>query len=98
MFVAPLLYVIHALLTGASLAIMQGLGAKDGFGFSAGVIDFLLNWGIATKPWMILIIGPIYFVVYYLLFTFFIRFFNLKTPGRETDPDLAEIPLDPTAA
>jgi PTS system N-acetylglucosamine-specific IIC component len=98
MFVAPLLYVIHALLTGASLAIMQALGAKDGFGFSAGVIDFTINWGIATKPWMILIVGPIYFVIYYLLFTVAIRWLNLKTPGRETDPDLAEIPADPTAA
>ena len=94
MFVAPVLFVIHALLTGASLAIMQGLGSKDGFGFSAGVIDFLLNWNIATKPWMILIVGPIYAVVYYLLFTFAIRLLNLKTPGRETDPDLAEIPDD----
>lgn len=94
MFVAPLLYVVHALLTGASLAIMQALGAKDGFGFSAGATDFVLNWGIATKPWMILIVGPIYFVIYYSLFTFCIKRFNLKTPGREADPELAEIPED----
>jgi N-acetylglucosamine PTS system EIICBA or EIICB component len=90
MFVAPGLYAIHALLTGASLALMQALGAKDGFGFSAGAIDFALNWNIATKPWLILIVGPIYFVVYYLLFTFFIRRFNLLTPGREPDPEPAE--------
>lgn len=91
MFVAPVLYGIHALLTGASLAIMQALGAKDGFGFSAGFVDFALNWGIATKPWMILIVGPIYFVIYFLLFTWFIKKFNLPTPGREPDPELDEI-------
>jgi len=91
MFVAPLLYVVHALLTGASLAIMQGLGCKDGFGFSAGFIDFSLNWGIATKPWLILIVGPIYFVLYYVLFTFAIKLLNLKTPGREPDPELDEL-------
>jgi N-acetylglucosamine PTS system EIICBA or EIICB component len=94
MFVAPLLYVVHALLTGLSLALMQALGVKDGFGFSAGVTDFLLNWGIATKPWVILIVGPIYAVIYYALFTFCIKRFNLKTPGREPDPELAEIPED----
>jgi PTS system N-acetylglucosamine-specific IIC component len=97
-FVAPLLYVVHALLTGLSLAIMQALGAKDGFGFSAGFIDYALNWGIATKPWMILIVGPIYAVVYYVLFSFCIRRFNLKTPGREADPELAEIPEDDESA
>jgi PTS system N-acetylglucosamine-specific IIC component len=95
MFVAPLLYVIHALLTGLSMSLMWALGCKDGFNFSAGLIDFVLNWGKATKPWLILIIGPIYFVVYYGLFTFAIRVFNLKTPGREPDPELEELPASP---
>jgi len=92
MFVAPVLYVIHAVLTGVSMSLMWALGCKDGFNFSAGLIDFILNWGKATKPWLILIIGPIYFVVYYGLFRFAIKFLNLKTPGREPDPELDEAP------
>ena len=91
MFVAPLLYVIHAVLTGISMSLMWGLGCKDGFNFSAGLIDFLLNWGKATKPWLILIIGPIYFAVYYGIFMVAIRVLNLKTPGREPDPDVDEL-------
>jgi PTS system N-acetylglucosamine-specific IIC component len=91
MFVAPLLYMVHAVLTGISMSLMWGLGCKDGFNFSAGFIDFALNWGKATKPWLILIVGPIYFAVYYVLFTFSIKFLNLKTPGREPDPELDEL-------
>jgi PTS system N-acetylglucosamine-specific IIC component len=87
LFVAPLLYAIHALLTGVSMALMEALGAKDGFSFSAGFIDYAINWNLATKPWLILIVGPIYFVVYYVLFTFAIRRFNLLTPGREPETD-----------
>ncbi|NUP51666.1 MAG: PTS transporter subunit EIIC [Catenulispora sp.] len=91
MFVAPILYAIHAVLTGISMSLMWGLGCKDGFNFSAGLIDFMLNWGKATKPWLILIIGPIYFVVYYGIFTVLIKVLNLKTPGREPDPELDEL-------
>lgn len=87
MFVAPLLYGVHVLLTGASLGLLWALGAKDGFSFSAGAIDFALNYNKASKPLLILLFGVIYFVVYYLLFTFLIRRFNLLTPGRE--------PIDP---
>ena len=47
-----------------------------------------------SAPWVILIVGPIYFLIYYSLFTFCIKRFNLKTPGREPDPELAEIPED----
>ena len=95
MFVAPLLYAIHAVLTGISMSLMWSLGCKDGFNFSAGLIDFTLNWGKATKPWLILIVGPVYFVVYYGLFTVAIKFLNLKTPGREPDPELDELPASP---
>lgn len=97
MFVAPLLYLVHALLTGASLALMNALGCHDGFGFSAGAIDFALNWTLATKPWLILIVGPVYFVIYFLLFTVCIRVFNLPTPGRETDREPGFAIPDPTA-
>jgi PTS system N-acetylglucosamine-specific IIC component len=91
LFVAPVLFVVHALLTGASMAICAALGVKDGFGFSAGFIDFALNWNKAEKPWLILIIGAVYAVVYYVLFSAMIRIFNLMTPGREKDDaDLVE--------
>jgi len=83
MFVAPLLYAIHALLTGASMALMNALDVKLGFGFSAGLFDYVLNFSLATRPWMLLPIGAAYAVLYYGLFRFFIRRFDLSTPGRE---------------
>jgi PTS system N-acetylglucosamine-specific IIC component len=85
MFVAWPLYLIHAFLTGTSLAISNALGAHDGFSFSAGAIDFILNWNIATKPWLLIILGVIYGAIYYFLFRFVITKWNLKTPGREDD-------------
>ncbi|SEA07675.1 N-acetylglucosamine-specific PTS transporter subunit IIBC [Paraburkholderia sartisoli] len=83
MFLAPVLYVIHALLTGLSLAICSALGIHLGFTFSAGAIDYVLNYGLSTKGWMAIPIGVVYAVVYYGLFRFFIRRFNMATPGRE---------------
>ena len=83
MFVAPLLYAIHALLTGASMALMNALDVKLGFGFSAGLFDYVLNFSLATRPWMLLPIGAVYALLYYGLFRFFIRRFDLTTPGRE---------------
>ena len=85
MFVAWPLYVIHAVLTGTSLALVNALGIKDGFGFSAGAIDFGLNLGIATNPWLLVPIGLGYAALYYVLFRFVIRKWNLKTPGREDE-------------
>jgi len=89
MFVAFPLYVIHALLTGSSMALTNALGIKDGFGFSAGLFDYVLNFNIATKPLLIIPIGLAYAVVYYFLFRFVIRRWNLRTPGREDDTDPA---------
>ncbi|WP_428627812.1 N-acetylglucosamine-specific PTS transporter subunit IIBC [Sphingopyxis sp.] len=83
MFVAPLLYAIHALLTGASMALMNALDIKLGFGFSAGLFDYVLNFSLATRPWLLLPIGAVYALLYYGLFRFFIRRFDLTTPGRE---------------
>ena len=83
MFVAPLLYAIHALLTGAAMALMNALDVKLGFGFSAGLFDYVLNFSLATRPWMLLPIGAVYAALYYGLFRFFIRRFDLATPGRE---------------
>jgi len=83
MFLAPVLYGIHAVLTGLSLAICSLLGIKLGFTFSAGAIDYVLNYGLSTHGWEAIPLGIAYAVVYYALFRFFIRRFNLPTPGRE---------------
>jgi PTS system N-acetylglucosamine-specific IIC component len=95
MFVAWPLYVIHAVLTGTSLAISNALGIHDGFGFSAGAIDYILNFNIATKPLLILVLGVIYAAIYYFLFRFVIAKWNLRTPGRSEDEDPE---ADPNAA
>ncbi len=87
MFVAWPLYVLHALLTGTSMALTNALGIKDGFGFSAGLFDYVLNFGIATKPLLIIVIGLVYAVIYYFSFRFVIQKWNLRTPGREDDED-----------
>ncbi|MFF3951655.1 PTS transporter subunit EIIC [Streptomyces sp. NPDC001890] len=91
MFIAPVLYAIHAVLTGVSMALTWGLGMKDGFGFSAGAVDFFLNLGIASKPWMLVLVGLCFAAVYYAVFRFAITRFNLPTPGRESDEELAEL-------
>lgn len=83
-FVAPILFLIHALLQGSALAIAYILDVKHGFGFSAGLIDYVLNFGLATKGWLLIPMGIAYFFIYYFLFRFFIKKFNLATPGRET--------------
>ncbi len=84
-YVAFPLYVVHALLTGSSLAVMNALEYRSGFSFSAGAIDFLLNFNIATQPLMIVVFGLIYAVIYYFVFRFAITRFNLRTPGREEE-------------
>ncbi|GHH70447.1 PTS sugar transporter subunit IIA [Kitasatospora indigofera] len=90
-YIAPALYAVHALLTGASMAVTWGLGVHDGFSFSAGLIDYVINWSLATKPWLIIPIGLCFAVVYYLLFLFIIKRFNLKTPGREDEDEVEDV-------
>ncbi|MFJ1755270.1 PTS transporter subunit EIIC [Kitasatospora sp. NPDC088134] len=90
-YVAPLLYGIHAVLTGVSMAVTWALGVHDGFSFSAGLIDYLLNWNLATKPWLIIPIGLCFAAVYYFLFRFVIVKFDLKTPGREDDDEVEDV-------
>ncbi|MCM3655005.1 N-acetylglucosamine-specific PTS transporter subunit IIBC [Metabacillus litoralis] len=85
MFVAPLLYGVHAVLTGLSMWVTSLLGIRDGFTFSAGGIDYLLNFNIAEKPLLLLFIGLIYAVIYFTIFYLLIKALNLKTPGREDD-------------
>jgi len=83
MFLAPLLYLLHALLTGLSMAITNALNIHLGFTFSGGFIDMVLGWGRSTNGWRVIPVGLAYAVVYYAVFDFCIRRFNLKTPGRE---------------
>jgi PTS system N-acetylglucosamine-specific IIC component len=85
MFVAFPLYVIHAFLTGTSMALVNAIGIKDGFGFSAGLFDYVLNFNIATQPLLLVPIGLGYAAIYYFLFRFVIRKWNLSTPGREDE-------------
>jgi N-acetylglucosamine PTS system EIICBA or EIICB component len=85
MFVAWPLYVIHAVLTGTSLALVNALGIHDGFSFSAGAIDYVLNFGKSTGGIWLIPIGLGYAVIYYFLFSFVIKKWNLRTPGREED-------------
>jgi PTS system N-acetylglucosamine-specific IIC component len=87
LFVAPLLFVVHIVLTGTSMALVAALGIRDGFNFSAGLIDYLINFNIATKPLLLIPIGLGYAVVYYVIFRFCIRRFDLLTPGREPEAD-----------
>jgi len=87
MFVAWPLYLIHAFLTGTSMALVNALGIHDGFTFSAGFFDYVLNFGKATNAWMLIPIGLGYAVIYYVLFSFVIKKWNLRTPGREDDAE-----------
>ncbi|OSZ61524.1 PTS lactose transporter subunit IIC [Streptomyces pharetrae CZA14] len=91
LFVAPVLYAIHALLTGVSMAVTWGLGVHDGFSFSAGLIDYVINWNLATRPWLIIPIGLVFAAVYYAVFRFAITKFDLKTPGREPEEEVEDV-------
>ncbi|WP_221355875.1 PTS transporter subunit EIIC [Streptomyces beigongshangae] len=91
MFIAPLLYVIHAILTALSMAITWALGVHHGFSFSAGAIDYFLNWNLATKPWLIIPIGLVFAAIYYVTFRFAIIKFNLTTPGREPEEEVEDL-------
>lgn len=93
MFLAPALYVVHALLTGLSLIIASLFHWTAGFSFSAGAIDFILSLRvpIANQPYMLLIQGLVFFFIYYFLFRYLIVKFDLKTPGRE-DEELEAVP------
>ncbi|MDX6314628.1 MAG: N-acetylglucosamine system or component [Streptomyces sp.] len=91
MFIAPLLYGVHAVLTALSMAVTWGLGVHDGFTFSAGAIDYVLNWNLATKPWLIIPIGLVFAAIYYSVFRFAIVKFNLQTPGREPDEEIEDL-------
>ncbi|ROP52921.1 PTS transporter subunit EIIC [Streptomyces sp. PanSC9] len=91
LFIAPFLYAIHAVLTGVSMAVTWALGVHDGFGFSAGLIDYVINWHLATRPWAIIPIGLCFAAVYYTVFRFAITRFDLRTPGREPVEEVEDV-------
>lgn len=92
MFLAPALYLVHALLTGISCFIVALLPTRAGFNFSAGLIDYILSFKapMAQNPLLLLPIGLVFGGIYYAVFRFMIQVFNLKTPGREDDEDNEE--------
>ena len=90
MFIAPVLYGIHAVLTGLAMSVAYAFGILHGFGFSAGFIDYVLDWGLATKPWLILPIGLVFGLIYYVVFRWMIRFYDLPTIGRGDDVEFEE--------
>jgi len=89
MFLAPVLYVVHALLSGISAVIVALLPARAGFNFSAGLIDFVLCFKspMALNPLLLIPVGAAFSVVYYVVFRLIIKVFNLKTPGREDEEE-----------
>jgi PTS system N-acetylglucosamine-specific IIC component len=97
MFLSPLLYIVHSLLTGLSMYIAALMQWTAGFNFSAGLIDWTFStlMPLANKPYMLLLQGLFFFALYYFVFRFFIKRFNLQTPGREDEfvdyQDLAKI-------
>jgi PTS system N-acetylglucosamine-specific IIC component len=95
MFLAPILYVIHALLTGISMALMNFLHVRLGFTFSAGAFDYIISYRLGTNGWVLIPVGFVYFILYYFIFSFAIRKFNLATPGRgeaSMEPSAEEVP------
>lgn len=86
MFTAPLLYLMHAILTGISLFVATLLGIHAGFSFSAGAIDYVLMYNLpaaSSNVWILMVMGLIFFVIYFVLFSAVIRMFNLKTPAAK---------------
>jgi PTS system glucose-specific IIC component len=76
---------VHAFLAGLAFPIMYLAGGRLGYTFSHGAIDYALFYANGIRGWLVLVIGPIYFVVYFVVFTLLIRAFNIMTPGREED-------------
>lgn len=90
LFVAPYLFVIHALLSGVMMWVTYELGIRHGFSFSAGAIDYILNEHLATRGLLIIPIGLVFGIIYYVLFRWAIRRFRIPTPGREEGSQLDE--------
>lgn len=93
MFVAWPLYVVHAIFTGISMYVAALFHWTNGFAFSAGLVDYVVDYQLpmANKPYMLLVLGLIIAFVYYFVFSFMIKKFNLLTPGRDPKEDNIEI-------
>src|SRR5579864_781757 len=89
MFLAPFLFVVHALLTGVAFIIMKALNVRLGFSFSAGLFDYVLNFKYASRPLLLLPVGALYYALYYFLFRLVIVRFDLRTPGRDPGEGIA---------
>lgn len=87
MFLAPALYGVHAVLTGISMAVVAALPMRAGFNFSAGFIDWFLSFKapFAENPLLLIPVGIVVGIIYYIVFRIVIVKFNMKTPGREDD-------------
>ena len=94
MFLAPVLYALHAVATGLAMVLLNLFGVRLGFSFSAGLFDYVLNFSHAQRPLLLLPIGAAYFGLYYGVFRLLIVRLNLATPGRESDDPAAQ-PLAP---
>lgn len=90
LFAAPLLFLLHALLTGLALAVAQLLDIHAGFGFSAGFIDYVINYKLATNPLLILPLGALFALIYFVSAYYTIKIFKLKIFGEETDTESTE--------
>jgi PTS system glucose-specific IIC component len=91
LFVAPVLYVIHALLAGVAYVVCILLGIKHGFTFSHGLIDYVVLFPKSTNALWLFVLGPIWGALYFGVFTFLIRKLNLPTPGREAVEEAAVV-------
>jgi glucose PTS system EIICBA or EIICB component len=90
LFVAPYLFIGHAVLSGLAMWLAYALDIHHGFSYSAGAIDFIINFHLSTNGWLLIPIGAVYGLCYYFLFRFSIRRFQIPTPGREEGSPLEE--------
>lgn len=95
LFVAPMLYFIHAVMVGSAFAVINLAGAHIGYTFSQGAIDYMLFYALDTKPWIVFVLGPVYAALYYVVFRFFITAFDMKTPGCENESAAADGAAEP---
>ncbi len=87
LFVAPVLYIAHAVMAGSAFVVMILLGIKHGTTFSHGLFDFTLLFGQSTNGWMLPVVGLCYAALYFFVFTALIKALDLKTPGREDESE-----------
>ncbi|WP_411343107.1 glucose PTS transporter subunit IIA [Paenibacillus sp. WLX1005] len=90
LFASPGLFILHIVLSGLAMWITYALDIHHGFSYSAGVIDYVLNYHLSTNAWLLIPIGLVYAVIYYTVFRYAIRTFRIPTPGREEASTLGD--------